>query len=180
MFTQPLRCIIQFVISVQRFLWIHIWSFYHLWPLCSRNSMTNTQKTWFPGFLLFFHLTGNWCKVEIWAYVRVNYQIGQMYQQNESKNRTQNETLDGFLACYFWTLLKKDPVIRQLVHGQTNKQTDGLTELVLREAFKKKWIVWKFSTPFYHHTHSNVYIWCFIWVLFSLCALQSDKWYDII
>ena len=26
----------------------------------------------------------------------------------------------------------------------------------------------------------NVYIWCFIWVLFSLCALQSDKWYDII
>ena len=33
-----------------------------------------------------------------------------MYQQNESKNRTQNETLDGFLACYFWTLLKKDPV----------------------------------------------------------------------
>ena len=30
-----------------------------------------------------------------------------MYQQNESKNRTQNETLDGFLACYFWTLLKQ-------------------------------------------------------------------------
>ena len=121
MFTQPLRCIIQFVISVQQFLWIHIWSFYHLWPLWSRNSMTNTQKTWFPGFLLFFHLTGNWCKVDIWAYVRVNYQIGQMYQQNESKNRTQNETLDGFLACYFWTLLKKDPVVMRTASDIYNR-----------------------------------------------------------
>ena len=26
----------------------------------------------------------------------------------------------------------------------------------------------------------NVYIWCFIWVQFSLCALKSDKFYDII
>ena len=27
-------------------------------------------------------------------------------------------------------------------------------------------------------TTPNVYILCFIWVQFSFCALQNDKWYD--
>ena len=72
-------------------------------------------------FLLF--RDGSWHNFDFGLTFLVNYQIVCNYQENEYRINIRNSILSGFLATYFLTLLKKDPVVARYVRRPASEVT---------------------------------------------------------